>query len=87
MGYSRDSFYRFRELYVQGGPEALMDISRRKPPIRNRVQEHMGKVGVDLAVEYPALGQTRASWELQQKSVMLSSSGIRSIWLRHDQEG
>ena len=86
MGYSRDSFYRFQELYETGGEAALKDMSRRKPIVKNRVPEHVERAVVDLAIENPALGQLRASQELQQRGIMVSSSGVRSIWIRHDLE-
>ena len=84
LAQSRDSFYRFKELYANGGEQALMDMSRKKPILKNRVSEHDEKAVVDLAIENPALGQKRASWEVQQHGIMISSSGVRSVWLRHD---
>ena len=83
MGLSRDTFYRYKAAVDQGGVEALISKDRRRPNLKNRVDEHTESAVVAYAVEEPAHGQVRASNELRKKGVFISPSGVRSIWLRH----
>jgi len=68
------------------GLDGLKEKTRRKPCLKNRVAPEIEGAVLQMALEYPAYGQLRASNELRKQGVLISSGGIRSIWLRHGLE-
>jgi transposase len=86
MGYSRESFYTYKDLYEKGGELALQDVSRKKPCPKNRVEESIEQAVVAFAIDKPAYGQLRVSNELKKAGIFISPGGVRSIWMRHDLE-
>ena len=86
LGYSRDSFYRFKELYDKGGELALQEMSRKKPILANRTAPEIEARIVEFSLEQPAYGQIRVANEMKKLGHSISPAGVRGVWQRHDLE-
>lgn len=86
MGYSRDSFYRFKRLFEEGGLTALEGPSRRKPLLKNRVDAQIEQGVIELARSYPEWGRAKVAETLAARGLKISPSGVRCVWVRHGLE-
>src|SRR4051812_44358072 len=76
MGYSRDSFYRFKDLYETGGELPFRELSRRKPLLANRTPPEVEALILALSLEQPAFGQIRIANEVRQRGHSISPAGV-----------
>ena len=85
LGVSRRHYYDIKQAVEEDGIEGLLEKSRSKPRIGNRVAPEIEKLVLDYALQFPTHGQNRTANELKKRnSIIVSGGGVRSIWQRHD---
>lgn len=52
-----------------------LEVSRRKPVTRNRIESFIEEAVVQMATDRPAFGQVRVSNELKKKGIFISPAG------------
>jgi transposase InsO family protein len=84
LGVSRQHYYDIKKTIEEEGLDGLLEQSRRSPRIGNRVPIEFEHKVLDYSLQYPTHGQTRTANELKLQGIVISASGVRSIWLRHN---
>ncbi len=85
LGVSRRHYYDIKQAVEEEGIEGLLEKSRSKPRIGNRVAPEVEQMVLDYSLQFPTHGQNRTANELKKKhSIIISGGGVRSIWDRHD---
>ncbi len=83
LGYSRDSFYRYRRIYETEGIDGLHGTSRRKPNLKNRLSPEIENTIIELGIKKPSLSRDDIQGILQERGTTISSSGVGNVLKRH----
>ena len=85
MGFSRDTFYRYQTARDAGGVEALFELGRKKPNLKNRVDEATEQAVIDFAMAFPAYGRSGPAMNCANRASsfhrqVCDPSGRATIW-------
>lgn len=84
LGVTRQHYYDVKDVVQEYGVDGLIEKSKQKPNPKNRIPVEFEEKVLTYSIEFPTHGQVRASNELKKREgLIISPSGIRSVWLRH----
>ena len=79
LGISRNSYYRIRKLYEEGGASALTEVIRKKSipmeTVESEILKHVSMV--------PHLGKYRIAKNLLEKGINVSATTVNSVLRKH----
>jgi transposase InsO family protein len=85
LGIPRATFYRWYDLYQQGGPEALEDRPSRPDRVWNRIPDSVRSRIVDLALEAPELSPRELAVRFTDKErYFVSEASVYRLLKAHD---
>ena len=84
LGVSRQHYYDIKAAINEDGIEGLLEKSRKKPRIGNRLSPEIEQMILDYSLEFPTHGQKRVCNELKKRGIVFSDGGVRGVWSRHD---
>jgi transposase InsO family protein len=85
IGVSRPTFYRWYDLYLSGGPEALADRSSRPDRVWNRISDEIRVKIIDLALDQPELSPRELAVHFTDtESYFVSEASVYRLLKAHD---
>jgi transposase InsO family protein len=85
LGIPRATFYRWYDLYQEGGPEALEDRPSRPDRVWNRIPDSVRSRIVDLALEAPELSPRELAVRFTDKErYFVSEASVYRLLKAHD---
>jgi putative transposase len=85
LGIPRATFYRWYDLYQEGGPEALEDRPSRPERVWNRIPDAVRSRIVDLALEVPELSPRELAVRFTDtQSYFVSEASVYRLLKAHD---
>ncbi len=84
LGVCRQHFYDIKTAVEENGIEGLLEESKRKPKMANRMPIAVEEKILEYALRWPTHGQVRTTNEpLKHQAITASPGGVRSVWMRH----
>lgn len=83
MNVSRDTYYRIKMAYEEGGDEALTPKYRQVPNIKNRVSDEIEEAVLELSRENPDYGKKKISRILKEQGMSISPNTVKAVLERN----